>query len=174
MSSYWKAKVGLRSLLEWVAIAFSRWSSRPRDWTQVSHIAGRCFKLCATREALLKDGLYQIYSICSWERIWQKEILCSEKKDRCKCKSFSEGGKGWVPTCKRREWYCIRDSSIMGGLPWWLRREWLPTPGLLPGELHGQRSLARCSPRGCKESDTTEQLTLSLHFPHYGGLERMA
>ena len=37
---------------EWVAISFSRGSSRPRDRTQVSRIAGRCFNLCATREAL--------------------------------------------------------------------------------------------------------------------------
>ena len=29
-----------------------------------------------------------------------------------------------------------------------LRREWQPTPGFLPGESHGQRSLAGCSPRG--------------------------
>ena len=39
-------------ILEWVAISFSRRSSRPRDRTQVSHIAGRCFNLCTTREAL--------------------------------------------------------------------------------------------------------------------------
>ena len=45
-------------------------------------------------------------------------------------------------------------------IPW--RREWLPTPVFLPGEFHGQRSLAGCSPWGCKESDTTERLTLSL------------
>ena len=38
-------------ILEWVAISFSRGSSRPRDWTQVSHIAGRRFNLWATREA---------------------------------------------------------------------------------------------------------------------------
>ena len=38
-------------ILEWVAISFSSGSSRPRDWTQVSHIAGRCFTLWATREA---------------------------------------------------------------------------------------------------------------------------
>ena len=38
-------------VLEWVAISFSRGSFQPRDWTQVSHIAGRCFKLWATREA---------------------------------------------------------------------------------------------------------------------------
>ena len=38
-------------VLEWVAISFSRGSSRRRDWTWVSHIPGRCFKLWATREA---------------------------------------------------------------------------------------------------------------------------
>ena len=38
-------------ILEWVAISFSRGSSQPRDRTQVSHIAGRCFILWATREA---------------------------------------------------------------------------------------------------------------------------
>ena len=30
-------------ILKWVAIPFSRWSSWPRDWTQVSPIAGRFF-----------------------------------------------------------------------------------------------------------------------------------
>ena len=39
-------------ILEWVAISFSRGSSRPRDRTEVSRIAGRCFNLWATREAL--------------------------------------------------------------------------------------------------------------------------
>ena len=37
--------------LEWVAISFSRGSSWPRDWTQVSRIASRCFNFWATREA---------------------------------------------------------------------------------------------------------------------------
>ena len=40
--------------------------------------------------------------------------------------------------------------------PW--RRAWPPTPGFLPGEFQGQRSLAGYSPWGRKESDTTEQL----------------
>ena len=34
-------------VLEWVAISFSRGSSRPRDQTQVSRIADRCFNLWA-------------------------------------------------------------------------------------------------------------------------------
>ena len=34
--------------------------------------------------------------------------------------------------------------------------KWQPTPVFLPGESHGQRSLAGYSPWGCKELDTTE------------------
>ena len=41
-------------------------------------------------------------------------------------------------------------------IPW--RRKWQPTLVLLPGEFHGQRSLAGYSPWGHKESDMTEQL----------------
>ena len=40
-----------------------------------------------------------------------------------------------------------------------------PTPVFLPGEFHGQRSLAGYSPWGCKESDRTECLTLTPIFP---------
>ena len=42
-------------ILEWVAFPFSRGSSQPRDWTQVSHIAGRFFITWATREAQLSS-----------------------------------------------------------------------------------------------------------------------
>ena len=37
-----------------------------------------------------------------------------------------------------------------------------PTPVLLPGKSHGQRSLVGCSPWGLEESDTTEQP--NFHF----------
>ena len=40
------------------------------------------------------------------------------------------------------------------------RRQWHPTPVLLPGKSHGQRSLVGCSPWSHQELDTTEQ----LHF----------
>ena len=42
------------------------------------------------------------------------------------------------------------------------RRQWHPTPVLLPGKSHGRRSLVGCSPWGCEESDTTERL--HFHF----------
>ena len=38
-------------ILEWVAIPFFRGSSQPRDWIQVSLIAGRFFTHWATKEA---------------------------------------------------------------------------------------------------------------------------
>ena len=40
---------------------------------------------------------------------------------------------------------------------------WQPTPVLLPGKSHGQRSLVGCSPWGCEESDTTERLHFYFH-----------
>ena len=42
------------------------------------------------------------------------------------------------------------------------RRQWHPTPLLLPGNSHGQRSLVGCSPWGCYQSDMTE--LLHFHF----------
>ena len=38
------------------------------------------------------------------------------------------------------------------------RRQWQPSPVLLPGKSHGWRSPVGFSPWGHKESDTTEQL----------------
>ena len=45
--------------------------------------------------------------------------------------------------------------------PLW-RRQWHPTPVLLPGKSHGQSSLVGCSPWGLEDSDTTERL--HFHF----------
>ena len=42
------------------------------------------------------------------------------------------------------------------------RRQWHPTPVLLPGKSHGWRSLVGCSRWGREESDTTERLP--FHF----------
>ena len=49
------------------------------------------------------------------------------------------------------------------------RRQWHPTPVLLPGESHGWRGLVGCSPWGRKESDTTEQLHFHFSLSCIGG-----
>ena len=48
----------------------------------------------------------------------------------------------------------------LGRSPWC--RKWQPTPEFLPGEFHGQRSLAGYSAWGYKGSDMTERLTHKL------------
>ena len=44
-----------------------------------------------------------------------------------------------------------------------LRRQWHPTPVLLPGKSHGRRSLVGYSPCGAKELDTIERLHFHFH-----------
>ena len=58
-------------------------------------------------------------------------------------------------------------TSILYNKFWYLvdqiwRRQWHPTPVLLPGKSHGQRSLVGCSPWGFEELDMTERL--HFHF----------
>ena len=62
--------------------------------------------------------------------------------------------------CKRRGFH-----SWVRKIPW--RRKWQPTPVFLPGKSHGQRSLMGYSPRGPKESDTTELLSTRAHTHIY-------
>ena len=53
---------------------------------------------------------------------------------------FPDGASGKEPTASAED---IRDSGSIPGLgrfPW--KRAWQPTPVFLPGESHGQRSLA--------------------------------
>ena len=63
----------------------------------------------------------------------------------------------WLKTIKKR--VCLqcrrpRFNPWVRKIPW--RRAWQPTPIFLPGESHGQKSLAGYSPWGCKDLDTTE------------------
>ena len=69
------------------------------------------------------------------------------------------GNLGSIPGLERSPGEGNGYQSRVGKIPW--RREWLPTPVELPGEFHGQRNLAGYCPWGYKESDTTEQLSLS-------------
>ena len=69
------------------------------------------------------------------------------------------GTRGKEPTCQCRRHKSHRFHPWVRKIPW--RWKWLPTPVFLPGESHGQRSLAGYSPWGHKELDTTEQVILS-------------
>ena len=68
-----------------------------------------------------------------------------------------QGSEGKESTCNAGDLGLIPG---LGRFSW--RREQLPTLVFLPGEIHGQRSLAGYTPWGRRESDTTGRL--SLHF----------
>ena len=64
-------------ILEWVAISFSIGSSWPRDRTWVSHIAGRCFTVWATRKVNPYCWLFMhvtppgtSYLLGWWQKLW--------------------------------------------------------------------------------------------------------
>ena len=59
-------------------------------------------------------------------------------------------GLPWWLSSQESAYQCRRHrfDPWVGKIPW--RREWLPTPGFLPGEFHEQRSLAGHSPWGCR------------------------
>ena len=78
-------------ILEWVAIAFSRGSSQPKDWTWISCTAGSLFTFWVTREAHTK-----------WSKVKKKRKANTlygrqQKKHRCKEQTFGLCGRrqGW-------------------------------------------------------------------------------
>ena len=94
-------------ILEWVAIPFSRESSQPRDWPQVSCIGGRFFTVWVTMEAppqLRLDKLSLFLPLGNLEghehRLVSFEDLAIDKKskrnEKCQCFYFFI----------TRVWYC--------------------------------------------------------------------
>ena len=85
-------------------------------------------------------------------------MLSSEKAKTNSLVSALKGLPRWLsgkePTCQCRK--CRFDLWVRKIL--W-RSKWQPIPVFLPGEFHGQRSMTGYSPRGHKESNTTEQLS---------------
>ena len=70
-----------------------------------------------------------------------------------KKRGFPSGSDSKECTCNVRTHF----DPWVGKIPW--RREWLPSPVLLPGESHGQGSPAGYSQKGHIKLDTPEQLT---------------
>ena len=81
--------------------------------------------------------------------LWMSPSLYSP----CEC-HFPGGTSGKESTCQCRR---CRVHPWVGKIPW--RRKWQPTPAFLPGESHGQRSLAGYSPWVAK----SQTLQLSMH-----------
>ena len=78
--------------MEWVAISFSRGSSRPRDRTQVSRIAGRHFTFIVIQYYLKKWEKHQIENLT----LHLKQLEKEEKKKHFKISRRKEIVKIWA------------------------------------------------------------------------------
>ena len=124
-------------ILEWVVISFSRRLSRTRDQTQVSCIAARCFTIWTTREAQLPVQSFSaiLTSFMHWYLYYEVFNLVN------KILAFSGGASdAKEPICQYRWRQGLKFQSWVRKIP--CRRAWQPTPVFLPGESHGERSLA--------------------------------
>ena len=90
-------------ILERVAILFSRGSSRPRDWTQVSRTAGRFSTIWATREA--PYWMYWMHIIKFW---WIKRCIMIKP-------GFLGGSNGKESACNAGDLGSIPGSGISPG-----------------------------------------------------------
>ena len=91
---------------------------------------------------------------------WKWEMQCIPAAHGCLEAHFYLGVKTTARKQELRNETRIWSYCLLYRYP--RRRQWQPTPVLLPGKSHGWRSLVGCSPWGQEESDTTEWL--HFHF----------
>ena len=116
----------------------------PQWWNQKSFIDFRkTSKYSMALNQSLSSGIYVCIYVCAWIGIFKKFPQLQTIPDLTKGLTF--------PNVLFACFY---------SLIW--RRQWQPTPVLLPGKSHGRRSLVGCSPWSSKEWDTTEWL--HFHF----------
>ena len=108
------------------------------------------------QNALLDDSTLLIFTypvLCDWLdfknlTLYHSYLFCIIRYFQCGLLSSKESACQFKRLWRHRFYPWVRKIS-------W-RKAWQPTPVFLPGESHGQRSLAEYSPWGCKELDTTE------------------
>ena len=99
--------------------------------------------------------LYKNVQLPSWVRIWIMKVYALAR-------GFPGGASDKELTCQcRRHKKCQFDPWV-GMIPW--RRVWEPIPVFLPGESHGQRSLAGYCPWDCKKSTRLKRLRTNAHM----------
>ena len=129
-------------------ISSSRWFPWSRDRTCVSQVSLHCRRILSLLSHggswFVKLGVLNAFFIL----MFQFYIL--------PCSCLENGIQSPETHSVKRAWL----TQVRGHHQ---RRQWHPTPVLLPGKSYGQRSLVGCSSWGLEESDMTERL--HFHFP---------
>ena len=114
-------------ILEWVAISFSQGSSRLRDGTQVSCIAGRFFTIWATREAKIILTPQANWQIC-WGNMQRDPAYHLHAVQRSLWPQVNPrlGGRPRSPSCSPAAWHSpfLQLSPPIALHPWELCYRW--------------------------------------------------
>ena len=121
-------------ILEWLAISFSRWSSRLRDWTHIACTGRRILYHWAIREALLHGSQH--------------------------CHSEGACITQWIyePSNARPPRWAGHSEEFWQNVVHW-RRKWQPTLVFLPGEPHGQHEKSKRYNAGRSDPQVTATAT---------------
>ena len=126
-----------------------------KSYYYLSLLRSKCVFLILCTSARRKSAFAFPYS-------WRHKDSAVEFCLRQNHLAYKKKGYHSIPWWLRRWKICLqcrrpRFDPWVRKIPW--RKKWQATPVFFLGEFHGQRSLVGYSPRGCKESDTTKQLT---------------
>ena len=117
-----------------------------------------CFNRCICAQSLSRVQLFAI----PWTAAHQAPLSMGLFRQEYWSECFNGYGKYIISNQRIAKVNIPACASCCKSLAVERRRQWQPTPVLLPGKSHGRRSLVGCSPWGRKESDTTEWL--HFHF----------
>ena len=132
---------------------YRRQGSRPSPWKRnakkAKWLAGEALQIAVERREVKSKGEKERYKHLN------AEFQRIARRDK---KAFLSN------QCKE-----IEENNRMGKTrDIFRRRQWHPTPVLLPGKSHGRRSRVGCSPWGREELDTTDRLRFHFSLPCIG------
>ena len=108
---------------------------------------------------LMSHRIGKCLALRDTSRLFFPEILCQFIPQAALGLPRWLRGKESIYQCRRHKKHEF--DSWVGKILW--RRKWQRTPVFSPRKSHGQRNLVGYSPWGCKESDTTVQLSTCAH-----------
>ena len=145
------------------------WEAGARDYTVCANFSGKSRVLRRKRQNVIHVFLFIFLSNFYWSLVGLQELprWLSGKEPARQHKRF--GFYPWIrkipwrraqlsgkePACQRKR---LRFYPWIRKIPW--RRAQQPTPVFLPGESHGQKSLARYSPWGHRRAGHTLAVTV--------------
>ena len=147
---YWSESCLCSAWSSYVALQWASQVTTSDLWDQVSWVHGFSPPVLICISVGQREGWWCLKRKGKWtevgtERMGNRVRLSSQSQGQCqgipteKIVRFPSGRRGKESTCQCRTLRTCGFHPWVGEIPW--RRAWLPSPGFLPGESYGQRSL---------------------------------